>query len=95
MGPSPGDGADCGCLSLALRNTFVVFASPPTALLMLEAIVPLQPGDVVVQNGATSAVGQVCGPGGGMRCSKPGGGMRLRDEEGIKSTYAGSSDASA
>lgn len=33
--------------------------SPPTALLMLEAIVPLQPGDVVVQNGATSAVGQV------------------------------------
>jgi NADPH:quinone reductase-like Zn-dependent oxidoreductase len=26
---------------------------------MLEAVVQLQPGDVVVQNGATSAVGQV------------------------------------
>jgi NADPH-dependent curcumin reductase CurA len=39
--------------------------SPPTALLMLEAIVQLQPGDVVVQNGATSAVGQVgCGAAG-------------------------------
>lgn len=34
--------------------------SPPTALCMLEAIVQLQPGDTVVQNGATSAVGQVC-----------------------------------
>jgi hypothetical protein len=33
--------------------------SPPTALCMLEQFVELQPGDVVIQNGATSAVGQV------------------------------------
>jgi trans-2-enoyl-CoA reductase len=32
--------------------------NPPTALCMLENIVQLEPGDVVVQNGATSAVGQ-------------------------------------
>jgi NADPH:quinone reductase-like Zn-dependent oxidoreductase len=37
-----------------------LLCSPATALLMLESIVDLQPGDVVVQNGATSAVGQVC-----------------------------------
>jgi len=33
--------------------------SPTTALAMLERFVDLSPGDVVVQNGATSAVGQV------------------------------------
>jgi len=32
--------------------------NPPSALGMLENFVNLQPGDVVVQNGATSAVGQ-------------------------------------
>eukprot|EP00879_Flechtneria_rotunda_P013891 GHRR01014507.1.p1 GENE.GHRR01014507.1~~GHRR01014507.1.p1 ORF type:complete len:309 (+),score=91.20 GHRR01014507.1:1264-2190(+) len=32
--------------------------NPPTALCMLEQFVDLQPGDTVVQNGATSAVGQ-------------------------------------
>lgn len=33
--------------------------SPPTALAMLENFVQLRPGDTVIQNGATSAVGQV------------------------------------
>ncbi len=33
--------------------------SPPSALGMLEQFVELHPGDVVVQNGGTSAVGQV------------------------------------
>jgi hypothetical protein len=36
------------------------FHSPPSALGMLETVVELQPGDVVVQNGGTSAVAQVC-----------------------------------
>jgi hypothetical protein len=36
--------------------------SPPTALSLLERFASLQPGDVVAQNGATSAVGQVGGP---------------------------------
>ncbi len=33
--------------------------SPPTALRMLEEFVDLKEGDVIVQNGANSAVGQV------------------------------------
>ena len=33
--------------------------SPPTAMRMLEEFVELKAGDVVVQNGANSAVGQV------------------------------------
>lgn len=44
-------------LPLAAAATLAI--NPPTALLMLEDVVPLQPGDVLVQNGATSAVGQV------------------------------------
>lgn len=36
--------------------------SPVTALRLLEDIVELQEGDVVVQNGANSAVGQVLPP---------------------------------
>lgn len=46
---------DCSC------TWFAAFAccSPPTALCMLESVVELAPGDVVVQNGATSSVGQV------------------------------------
>ncbi len=35
--------------------------SPPTALAMLETFVKLKPGDIVVQNGANSSVGQVGG----------------------------------
>ena len=34
-------------------------SSPPTALCLLERFVDLQEGDVVVQNGANSSVGQV------------------------------------
>lgn len=44
-------------LPLAAAATLAI--NPPTALLMLEDVVPLQPGGVVVQNGATSGVGQV------------------------------------
>lgn len=44
-------------LPLAAATTLAI--NPPTALLMLEDVVKLQPGDVVVQNGATSGVGQV------------------------------------
>lgn len=43
-------------LPIAAAATLTI--NPPTALCMLEAIVQLQPGDTVVQNGATSAVGQ-------------------------------------
>jgi hypothetical protein len=42
-----------------LPDMHCLLCSPATALLMLESVVDLQPGDVVVQNGATSAVGQV------------------------------------
>ena len=34
--------------------------SPPSAMRMLEEFVQLTKGDVVLQNGANSAVGQVC-----------------------------------
>jgi hypothetical protein len=44
---------------LPLSAAATLAINPPTALLMLEDVVPLQPGDVVVQNGATSGVGQV------------------------------------
>ena len=41
-----------------LKACFVI-TSPPSALSMLEKFVNLQRGDVVIQNGANSAVGQV------------------------------------
>ena len=56
--------ARCGCsdlhhrLVLPLIAVAVTQCSPPTALCMLESVVQLRPGDTVVQNGATSAVGQ-------------------------------------
>lgn len=37
----------------------VLWSSPPTAIRLLEEVVDLQQGDVVVQNGANSIVGQV------------------------------------
>ena len=37
----------------------LVSCSPPTALHLLEDFVDLQEGDVVIQNGANSIVGQV------------------------------------
>lgn len=46
---------------LPLPAAATLAINPPTALLMLEDVVKLQPGDVVVQNGATSGVGQVRG----------------------------------
>jgi hypothetical protein len=44
--------------NLSLTIHLPTLRSPPTALCMLEQFVELQPGDTVVQNGATSAVGQ-------------------------------------
>jgi hypothetical protein len=44
-------------MPLAAAATLCI--NPPSALCMLEQFVDLQPGDVVAQNGATSAVGQV------------------------------------
>eukprot|EP00775_Hariotina_reticulata_P004732 gene4732-4982_t len=43
---------------LAIPSAATLCINPPTALCMLEHFVDLQPGDVVIQNGATSAVGQ-------------------------------------
>uniref|UniRef100_A0A7S3QL23 Enoyl reductase (ER) domain-containing protein n=1 Tax=Dunaliella tertiolecta TaxID=3047 RepID=A0A7S3QL23_DUNTE len=43
---------------LPLEAAATLCVNPTTALAMLERFVPLSPGDVVVQNGATSAVGQ-------------------------------------
>lgn len=43
---------------LSVQQAATICINPPTALGMLETFVPLQPGDVVIQNGATSAVGQ-------------------------------------
>lgn len=39
------------------RQLAMMTVNPPTALLMLEEFVALQPGDWVIQNGANSAVG--------------------------------------
>lgn len=39
-------------------TVLVEVISPPTALCLLKQFVDLKEGDVVVQNGATSAVGQ-------------------------------------
>lgn len=36
-----------------------LYINPPSALAMLEQFVPLKPGDVVIQNGANSAVGKL------------------------------------
>jgi hypothetical protein len=47
------------CVRLSAFSHDDLPRSPPTALCMLENIVELQPGHTVVQNGATSAVGQV------------------------------------
>ena len=49
------------CFPLYHYSEFLALASsPPTALRILEEFVDLKEGDVVVQNGANSAVGQVC-----------------------------------
>ena len=42
-----------------LQSTDLLCVSPPTALRLLEEFVDLAEGDVVIQNGANSAVGQV------------------------------------
>eukprot|EP00882_Tetradesmus_deserticola_P011593 GHRQ01012265.1.p1 GENE.GHRQ01012265.1~~GHRQ01012265.1.p1 ORF type:complete len:243 (+),score=47.61 GHRQ01012265.1:122-850(+) len=44
--------------NLPVNAAATLTINPPTALCMLESFVDLQPGDSVVQNGATSAVGQ-------------------------------------
>ncbi len=44
---------------LADEQAAMLMVNPPTAWRMLEDFVPLQPGDWLVQNGATSAVGQL------------------------------------
>jgi len=43
---------------IPLEAAATLTINPPTALAMLERFVSLSPGDVVVQNGATSAVGR-------------------------------------
>ena len=54
----------CGDLDILASSTYrfwlsAVLCSPPTAMRLLSDVVELQPGDVVVQNGANSVVGQV------------------------------------
>jgi NADPH:quinone reductase-like Zn-dependent oxidoreductase len=44
---------------IALAQAAMLRINPPTALLLLEDIVDLQPGDWIVQNGANSAVGKI------------------------------------
>jgi trans-2-enoyl-CoA reductase len=44
---------------IALPQAAMLRINPPTAYLLLEDIVDLQPGDWIVQNGANSAVGKI------------------------------------
>ncbi|MGE0153295.1 MAG: zinc-dependent alcohol dehydrogenase family protein [Reyranellaceae bacterium] len=44
---------------IPLEQAAMLRINPPTALLLLEDIVNLQPGDWIVQNGANSAVGKI------------------------------------
>lgn len=44
---------------IPLEQAAMLRINPPTALLLLEDIVDLQPGDWIVQNGANSAVGKI------------------------------------
>ena len=44
---------------IPLAQAAMLRINPPTALLLLEDIVDLQPGDWIVQNGANSAVGRI------------------------------------
>ena len=44
---------------IPLAQAAMLRINPPTALLLLEDIVDLQPGDWIVQNGANSAVGKI------------------------------------
>jgi trans-2-enoyl-CoA reductase len=44
---------------IALEQAAMLRINPPTALLLLQDIVDLQPGDWIVQNGANSAVGKI------------------------------------
>ncbi|KAK9798191.1 hypothetical protein WJX73_001817 [Symbiochloris irregularis] len=53
--------ADCHAVpsDLPLEAAATLCINPPTAMRMLEEFVDLDPGDVVVQNGANSAVGRM------------------------------------
>jgi len=44
---------------IPLQQAAMLRINPPTALLLLEDIVDLQPGDWIAQNGANSAVGKI------------------------------------
>lgn len=73
----------CGCACLLNSgHTYrqpccICFCSPPSAMCMLEHFEQLQPGDVVIQNGATSAVGQVTAPAGRQHMLQPTAGVTI------------------